>query len=263
MISSFMNRAVTALCLLGGIIAILVSIMSADALLSILAASLFVLSILIWKYGYLVIPVFTKATNVIEVRDGFEIPPSRDLIIKKTEGGYYATKFLEVKFYESSMDKGSDEKRFMFDSFEKAISSLKYVVKITLMISTLDLSRHIDDIKTKRSAVETKKSKETRLSQHEAMRMDRELAYWNRLLDRITQGERPVELLAYASTTAFGLTRDEAFSRVSRQSKELRTILSSSLGCDVRELSDSDMIRCFEWDFFSPTSLEEIRDTLF
>jgi hypothetical protein len=93
--------------------------------------------------------------------------------------------------------------------------------------------------------------------------MDRELAYWNRLLDRITQGERPVEIVAFSSTTAFGLTRDEAVSRVTRQSKELKTILSSSLGCDIRDLTDLEMLKCFEWDYFFPTTQEEIKDALF
>jgi hypothetical protein len=151
----------------------------------------------------------------------------------------------------------------MFDSFEKAISSLKYIVKITLMISTLDLSKHIDEIKTKRGAVEARKAKEVKIARDESMRMDRELAYWNRLLDRISLGERPVEVIAFASTTAFGLTRDEALGRVSRQSKELRTILSSSLGCDVRELKDIEMLKCFEWDYFFPTTREEIKDAMF
>ncbi|MEW6722330.1 MAG: hypothetical protein AB1324_03645 [Candidatus Micrarchaeota archaeon] len=259
----FMNRAVTAVSLLGGVLAIIISLVYGNPLLPIAAAVFFTLTLLLWKYGYLIIPVFTKATNVVEVHAGYEVPPTRDYIIKKNENGYFASKFLEVRFYESSMDKSADEKRTMFDSFEKAVSSLKYIVKVTLMISTLDLSKHIDEIKTKRGAVEAKKAKESKIALDENMRMDRELAYWNRLLDRITQGERPVEVIAFASTTAFGLTRDEALSRVSRQSKELRTILSSSLGCDVRELSDLEMLKCFEWDFFFPTTQEEIRDALF
>jgi hypothetical protein len=140
---------------------------------------------------------------------------------------------------------------------------MKYIVKITLMISTLDLSKHIEEIKTKRGAVEAKKAKEAKMAADESMRMDRELAYLNRLLDRITSGERPVEVIAFATTTAFGLTRDEALSRVSRQAKELKTILSSSLGCDVRDLTDVEMLKCFEWEYFFPTSQEEIKDELF
>ncbi|MFN7991762.1 MAG: hypothetical protein U0R44_06425 [Candidatus Micrarchaeia archaeon] len=259
----FINRAVTAGSLIGGVVCIVISLVYGNPIFPIIASVFFLLSIALWKYGYLIIPVITKATNIVEVQGGYEVPPSRDYIIKKNEAGYFASKFLEVRFYESSMDKNQDEKKTMFESFEKAISSLKYIVKVTLMISTLDLSKHIDEIKTRRGAVEAKKAKESKIAVDESMRMDRELAYWNRLLDRITQGERPVEVIAFATTTAFGLTRDEALSRVSRQAKELKTILSSSLGCDVRDLADLEMLKCFEWEFFFPTTQEEIKDALF
>lgn len=259
----FVNRAVTTIALVGGVLSIIISLVYANPLLPIIAAVFFTISLLLWKCSYLIIPAITRATNIVEIRNGFEIPPSRDYILKKNENGYYASKFLEVNFYESSMDKGTDEKRTMFDSFEKAISSLKYIVKVSLMISALDLSNHIDEIKTKRSSVEAKKAKDIKLARDESMRMDRELAYWNRLLDRISLGERPVEVIAFASTTAFGLTKEEALGRVSRQAKELRTILSSSLGCDIRELKDAEMLRCFEWDYFFPTTREEIKDALF
>jgi hypothetical protein len=259
----FLNRAVTAISVLGGLVCIVISLVYGNPILPIIGSVFFLFSIALWRYGYIIVPVLTKATNIVEVHGGYEVPPSRDYIIKKNESGYYASKFLEVRFYESSMDKNADEKKAMFDSFEKAISSLRYIVKITLMISTLDLSNYIEDIKTRRGSVEAKKAKEAKIAADESIRMDRELAHWNRLLDRITQGERPVELIAYASTTAFGLTRDEALSRVSRQAKELRTILSSSLGCDVRELTDLDMLKCFEWDYFFPTTQEEIKDELF
>jgi hypothetical protein len=259
----FINRAVTAFSAIGGVVAIIIALLYGNPLLPLIAAAFFTMTMLLWRYGYLFIPVITKATNIIEMRGAYEVPSTRDYIIKKNESGYYASKFLEVRFYESSMDKSGDEKRTMFESFERAISSLKYIVKISLMVSTLDLSKHIDEIKTKRSSAEAKKAKETKLARDESLRLDRELAYWNRLLDRITQGERPVEVIAFASTTAFGLTRDEALSRVSRQSKELKTILSSSLGCDVRHLKDLDMLKCFEWEYFFPTTQEEIKDLMF
>jgi len=259
----FMNRAVTMVSLMGGILAILLSLMYGSVLFTLAAAAFFTFTLLIWKYGYFIIPMFTKATNLIEIRDAYEVPPTRDCIVKKTESGYYVTRFMEIRFYESSIDKNTGDKQLMFEAFERAVSSLKYIVRVTLMVSALDLSKHIDEIKTKRGSVEAKKAKEARIAQDERMRMDRELAYWNRLLERITQGERPVEILSFASTTAFGLTRDEAHSRASRQSKELRTILSSSLGCDVRDLADLEMLKCFEWELFFPTTQEEMRDALF
>jgi len=114
------------------------------------ASFFFALSILLWKYGYILIPFFTSATNIIEVRGGYNIPPTRDCITKRTGGGFYASKFLEVKFYESMIDKGDTDRSSMIESFEKALASLKNVLKISLMVSSVDLTKHIDKIKAKR-----------------------------------------------------------------------------------------------------------------
>ncbi|HLD60434.1 MAG TPA: hypothetical protein VI912_05530 [Candidatus Bilamarchaeaceae archaeon] len=255
------NRAVTIGALLGGIISIVVSISQDSEIFAFASAVFFFFSIVVWKYGYVLFPMFSRATNLVEVRGNYQISPSRDHILKKSSGGYFATKFLEVQFYESSRDKDNAGVHHMFESFEKAISSLKYIVKISLMISPLELSNQIDELKTKRSAAESKRSRMGDTS--EITKIDREIAYYNRLLDRLTHGERSVEILAFASTTAFGLTKEEAVSRVKRQAKEVQTILSSSLGCDITELKDLDMIRCFEWDSFFPTTQEELKDETF
>ncbi len=257
------NRLVTSAAIGGGILSILAAFSLGNALFTIIAGALFLISLIIWKYGYMVIPAITKATKMVEVRDGYEISPTRDYIIKKSENGYYASKFLEIRFYESTMDKQEEQKTSMIESFERAISSLKYMVKISLLISAVDLSKHIEDIKTKRSSAESKKTKITRENSDEGVRVDREIAMWNRLLDRITHGERPVEVIAYASTTSFGLTKEEAVGKVRRQAKEIRTILSGALGSDILEMVDLDMIRCFEWDKFFPATQEELRDELF
>jgi hypothetical protein len=50
---------------------------------------------------------------------------------------------------------------------------------------------------------------------------------------------------------------------VRRQSKEVKTIISSTLGSDVSELFDLDMIRCFEWEYFLPPESEQMRDEVF
>ncbi len=256
------NRAITVTALAGGVLSLAASLVYGSGIFALVAALLFTASLALWKYGYILVPMLTRAANVIEVRAGYEVPPTRDYIVKKTASGYYATKFLEIRFYESSMDKGEADKATMFESFEKAIAALKYVVKISLLVSAVELTKELDDIKTKRSAAEARKAKGG-ASSDEIVRLDREIAMWNRMLDRITRGERPVELIAFASTTSFGLTRDEASTRVARQAKELRTVLSSSLGCDITELSDLDMLRCFEWEQFFPTSQEDIKDEIF
>lgn len=249
--------------LVGGVLSVLLAFLFGNSLFALVAAFLFTSTLALWKYGYLFIPLLTKATNIVEVRGSYEIPSTRDLILKKAENGYYASKFLEIRFYESSLDKTEGEKRFMFESFEKAITSMKYIVKISLLVSAVDLAKHIDEIKTKRSSAESKKARLSGNKGDESIKLDREIAMYNRLLDRFTHGERPIELIAFASTTSFGLTKEEAAGKVRRQAREIKTILSSSLGSDVTDLIDQDMLRCFEWEVFFPTTSEELKDEIF
>ncbi|MCK4318954.1 hypothetical protein KAW38_00075 [Candidatus Micrarchaeota archaeon] len=256
------NRLITILALIGGVISVLIAAVTGNVILTIPSAFFFALSLLIWKYGYILMPYFTTAAGIIEVRSGYEIPPARDYIIKKAENGYYATKFLEIKYYDSIVDKSDVEKAYRVESFEKALASLNSVVKISLLVSTIDLSKHIEEIKTRRGSAEAKRAKMAS-NNADAVKLDREIAMYDRQLDRITHGERPLEVTSFASTTAFGVTKEEASSRVRRQSKEIKTILSSTLGADVKELADEDMLRCFEWDRFIPADPEQLRDEVF
>ncbi|MBI5051358.1 hypothetical protein HZC08_01225, partial [Candidatus Micrarchaeota archaeon] len=89
------NRLISLAALAGGLISVLLSFVFGSWLLAVISAIFFTLSIFLWKYGYLFIPFLTRATNIVEIRGNYEVPPTRDHIIKKAEGGYYATKFME------------------------------------------------------------------------------------------------------------------------------------------------------------------------
>lgn len=256
------NRAITIVSLIGGVLAFIVSLVFGAYIPAIAAAALFAFSIFIWKYGYLLMPHITCAANIVEIRGNYTIPPTRDCVLKKSQNGYYATKFLEIMFYESTTDKKEGEKRSLFESFEKTLSSLKHTVKISFLLSSIDVSKYADEIKTKRSEAEARKSQFSQQNS-DTIRTDREIAMLNRMLERLTLGERPMEIITFASTTALGATKDEAISRVKRQAQEIKTILSSTLSSEVRELSDLDMVRCLEWEYFIPEGREELLDEVF
>lgn len=256
------NRAVTLSVLGGGLLALLFSFVSGQVFFAAIASIFFAISMLLWKYGHILVPFFTSAANIVEVRGGYNIPPTRDCITKRAGGGYYASKFLEIQFYESMIDKDDVGKSSMIEAFEKSLASLKNVLKISLMVSAVDLTKHIDKIKAKRSAAESRRRRLPSNSE-EIIRLDREIAMWNRQLERITRGDRSLEITAFAQTTAFGVTREEAISKVRRQAKEAKTIISSTLGADVSELLDTDMVKCFEWSYFIPADSEQLRDEVF
>jgi hypothetical protein len=256
------NRMMTVMALGGGLASVVLAVVFGNPIFAAVAALFFLLSLIIWKYGYIQIPYITSAANIVEIRGGYEIPSTRDCIIKKSGNGFYATKFLEINYYESTMDKDAQDRTSMLSAFEKALASLKQTVKISLLVSEVDLTKQIDEIKTKRSSAESRRRKLPPNSE-ELVRLDREIAMYNRQLERITHGDRPLEITSFVSTTAYGVTREEALSKVRRQSKEVKTIISSTLGSDVSELFDLDMIRCFEWEYFLPPESEQMRDEVF
>ncbi len=256
------NKIIVSASLAGGVIALLLTFIYGGFFFSLLASILFAFSLLIWKYGYFIIPYFTRFAHIVEIRDGYEVPSTRDVILKKSENGYYAGKFMEIQFYKSLSDKSESNQLAILRSFERVISSIRYIVKISLIVSGVDLSKYIDEIKEKRSRAEEKRSK-TPPNSSAIARLDREISMWNRLIKRITEGDRPVELIAYVSTVSHGLTKEDAIASVNRQAKEIATIFSSSLGCSVVPLYDLDMIRSFEWEKFFPSTMEELKDELF
>jgi hypothetical protein len=72
-----------------------------------------------------------------------------------------------------------------------------------------------------------------------------------------------MQVLAYAQTTAFGLTKEEVVSRVRSQALESKAVLSNALSCDVGILSGGDLLRCAQWEKISPASKAQIEDGLF
>jgi hypothetical protein len=257
------NRFITIGCLLVSVAALIYTVVSGNAFAAMVAVIFSFLTLLVWKYGYLIMPYFFQKTKIVEIRYGYEIPPSRDYLIRKTPSGYLATKFLEIKLHESTLDKGEKERAALLASFERAISSLNNVVKISYLLAPLDITKHVEEIKTQRSMAEVKRAKLGSKEKEEAVILDRQIAMWNRLLERISGGERPLEVIIFASTTASGATREEAVAKVKRQAKEIRTILSSTLGADVVELADKQMLKCFEWEFFAPPTPEALKDEVF
>lgn len=255
-----LNRFVVFTTLLGGFFALILSFILELSILSLFSLILFFLTLVIWKYGYILIPFFTRAVNIIEIRDQIIIPPTRNYIIKKTEEGYFVTKFLQIIFHESALEKGNDSN--FFQSFEKLITSFKYPIKISFLFSPVDMSKYIDEVKSKRSEAEAKLNNPN-LTPLDKNLLEREILMWNRILKKLSSGEKPMELIVFLSTTSFSTSKEDALSQVNRQIQELKTIISSTLSAEVKELSDNEMIKCIEWTYFIPPSNEDLRDELF
>ncbi|MBD3210949.1 hypothetical protein GF318_06240 [Candidatus Micrarchaeota archaeon] len=221
---------------------------------------------LFWKYGYMIIPLITQRTNIIMMdRAGYEIPPSQDVIVKNVGGVYYASVFLGIKIFESTTEKASDDAIAYNQFFERAISNIKHVTKIAYMLYVEDVAQKRRNIEAKRAEAQLRLARERDKPQADPLTIDkyeREVAIWDMQLQRLIRGVKPMGVMAYAQTTATGLSKDAAIAAARSQSNELRTLLGNALNVEVTHLTGDQMLKCFEWEKFYPTSPQELEESV-
>ena len=258
------NRRFAYASLAGGGVGLAVSLLSGYALFAAAAAGFFCLGLFAWKYGYLIMPLVVERAGLVEVVDGeYEIPPAQDVVIKSSGGRYYASSFMAARITESATEKSAAEKSLFMEYFERAVSAVKCVSKFSVVVSAVDLSKWEDEITGKRSIAETRKSRllasEPEKSS-EIARLEREIVMWNRQLERLRGGERPIEVICYLMTTADGASKEEAVGRAKSQAMEVRSAMGNALNAEVMPLAGEDMKKCFEWERILPSSQEEFHD---
>ena len=221
----------------------------------------FIVAAGVWRFGYLIKPMITKQANLIEGFGKYEIPPSQDVIIKKVGARYYASAFMLVHFTQSATEKTPEQVASVRQGYERALSSLDYVYKISNMVCPVDLTPYVDKIKERRSNAEAHLSELSSLPSSanvgsEMVKLSREIQSCGSQLERIQAGERPMRVLNYAMTCASSNSRDEAISRAKAQSAEIKSVLSSTLDTEIIPMRGDDMKRCFEWEHMLPDKNE-------
>jgi hypothetical protein len=256
------NRLYTVLSIAGGLSSLAAAIFFGSALAACLSALFFFLSLSLWKYGYLIVPYLVKNAGVVEIGRNFEIPPTQDVIVGKQGGKFLASVFLAARLYESSSEKSERQRGVASEMFEKAVSSAGFPFKVCALVAPLELHEHLEEIRAKRSIAESRRAQLPKKGD-EAARLEREIAMWGSQLEKLTEGQKPLEVVFYLSTTASGMSKQEAISRARQQGKELSVVVGSALSCEVAPLQGEEMKRCFWWDFFGPTDRDDLHDQMF
>ncbi len=222
-------------------------------------------ALILLKYGYIIVPMFTSKSNIILITDeGYEIPPSQDAIVRKTDSGlYYATVFLGIRIYQSSMEMTPSQISSYNQNFERAMTNFKKVVKVAYMMHSIDITEKKKEYEEKKAEAQLRLQKEREKVEPDILKIQRyekEIAYYSAQIDRLIKGERPMRVVSYAMVTEMGVTKEEALSRARAAAGELRTLLSNSLNVDVDFLVGDEMLKIFDWEKFMPISAEELED---
>lgn len=237
------------------------------AILAILASfTCAILSVIIYMVGFIILPFVTRFLKVSEIRvGGFEIPPSQAAIIKNVGGVYYATMFLYARFYESSVVGVEEQKAPYMDMWERAVGSINFPFRFSLITYIEDLVKFREDIETNRAAAQLKLGREREKPRPDAItvdKWDREVAKQNEMLARLSAGEKPLGTIMYAMTTAVGVSAEAAMAAAKSQANELKATFSNALNIEMVTLIGEDLKKCFEWEVAIPSSPKDLKASI-
>jgi hypothetical protein len=218
------------------------------------------------KFGYIVMPVITKRTGtVVHLENAYEIPPSEDVVVKSANGVYYASAFLSLEIFESASEKSNEQNIAYNEFFERAISNLKYVTKISYLVYVEDITEERKRIDTRRAEAQLRLQREREKGEQDVLKIDKfekEISMFDGQLDKLIRGEKPIGVIATAMTCAAGVSKDAAIANVKAQASELTTLLSNALNVKVEQLTGDQMLKCFEWESFFPARPQDLQDNL-
>jgi hypothetical protein len=235
-------------------------------LAGIIAAMGSVLGVLFLKYGYIFVPMITQQTRTVVITDsGFEIPPSQDVLLKKSGNMYYASMFLGIRIYESAAEKSMDQNIAYNQFFERAISNIKYVTKISYLLYVEDVTSKKRKIEAGRAEAQLRLAREREKAEPDPLKLDRyerEIAKWDNELNKIIKGVKPMGVVAYAMTTTTGVTKEAAIAVVRNQANELKSLLANALNVEVEILSADQLLKTFEWEYMIPSMGDDLEDSV-
>ncbi|MEW6528632.1 MAG: hypothetical protein AB1391_01965 [Candidatus Micrarchaeota archaeon] len=224
-----------------------------------------IFTILFYKYGYIFVPIITGQTKIsTNFESAYEIPPNQDAILKKGASGiYYASMFLGIRIFESATEKNVEENIAYNEYFERAISNMKYVTKISYLLYVENISEKRKIIETRRAEAQLRLARERDKPESDPLKLDRyerEVAKWDGELNKLIKGIKPMGALVYAMTTATGITKESALAAARSQAQELKAVLTNALNVEIDVLTADEMLKTFEWEKTIPSTPQELED---
>ncbi|MGB9635347.1 MAG: hypothetical protein ACP5H8_02565 [Candidatus Micrarchaeia archaeon] len=213
--------------------------------------------------GYLITPLITRIFNITYKKGEYVFPPGQDVIIKKIGNKYIAAKYLLMNIPEREEVSGRGEERMdvYLQDFENAIASMNVPAKISLLMSTKDVSAYRESVQAKVYEYSLRIKREMEKAEPDVIKIDRwqkEKDVYENLLKRLAGGVKPIGAVMYAATFAKGITPQEARDKALSQAREIKAVLSNNLNVEVIDLVGEDAEMCLDWEFVIPTSYDEL-----
>ncbi|MBM3228835.1 hypothetical protein FJZ26_00225 [Candidatus Parvarchaeota archaeon] len=237
-----------------GLFAFLASLASSSALAAAISALCICATYVFWKYGDVLAPHLFGAIGLKQEFGQYEVVAARDAIVKKSGDGYVASMFLGVQMPQLEAEGDGKEGQDYSAALERVMCTSRIPLRFSIAAKALDLAQYVDSIKTRRAQAEVTKARLCAEGKarngFQIAQLDRQLSYWNRLLARLGEGERPLQVICTLMTSAQGNSSSEAYARAKSNSREAASAIGSALNAQVRQLSGQQMLEAFELERF-------------
>lgn len=214
------------------------------------------IALMVYKYGYWLIPYFTRGQKTINTKDMvFEVAPTNDAIVKKEGAEFIATVFLGVKIFRSSTEMEEEERFAFMELWERAVSGLKHVAKYGVLLYFKDLHDYTESVERRKGEAQIKLADERQKKVPDPQRiglLEREIAMWDNIREKVDIGEKPMAVQTFVQVSATGASKDAAIASARTAANEVRSTLSTAMNVEVAPLTKSEMMRCYDWSLSIP-----------
>lgn len=234
-------------------------------LIDILAVlGLFILLLLAFA-DFLIVPLFTKLLNITMVpAKNFTITSGQDAVVKYSNGIYYATGYLTANVYNYifAAERATEDEPELTgapEKWEKAIMNIHFPFKFNMVVASEEIQRYRDELETKRGLLEFQYSKEMQSTNPNPMgleNMQRQINVIQTRIDKIGEGEKPVNSIMYVESTAVGVSLKEAQDALANQLNELQTIFNV-FDLSLTRIIGRELYLLFKFNYLIP-SLNEL-----
>ena len=233
-------------------------------LMDVLAGLTAILILLLAFADFLLIPALTRLLGItITPAKNFTITSSQDSVIKYSNGIYYATGYLTANVYNYifTAERAIDDRSELVvaaEKWEKAIMNLKFPFKFNLIASSEDIQKYRDELETKRGLLEFQYSKEMQSTNPNPMgleNMQREINVIQTRIDKIGEGEKPVNSIMYLESTAVGVSLKDAQDSLTNQLNELQTVFNV-FDLSLIRVTGREVYSLFSFNYLIPDEKE-------
>lgn len=223
------------------VVALLVAIGSTSygplaLVVAVLAVVAIALIFLINYADFIIFPIFTKVfrINIIPAKN-YTIPRSQDSVIKYINGLYYATGYLTANIYNyvfsaEEVNEGEDAGlKVAPENWEKAIMNVDFPFRFNMVSAVEEIQNYRNDLEGKRGFLEFQYGREMGAANPNPVSIEeiqRKMRVIQTRIDRMGQGERPVDSMMYIETIGVGISEKEAVDRLTDQLNQLQTVFN-------------------------------------